>query len=174
MGFFLQKLSNSYSAVDPPFFLYLWQNKIFFTFKIYICQRWNFTYSCILYNNIIYKLCNNRLFNILCIESEAEFVSIVAPGSRVLWSLSSEKILLSHFERISVIFNFFFVFLWLYLWHMEVPRLVAQLATAATMATWDLISICDLHHGSQQWQILKSLSKARYWNHIPMDTSQIH
>ena len=102
MGFFLQKLSNSYSAVDPPFFLYLWQNKIFFTFKIYICQRWNFTHSCILYNNIIYKLCNNILFNILYIQSKAEFVSIVAPGSRVLWSLSSEKILLSHFERISV------------------------------------------------------------------------
>ena len=172
MGFFLQKLSNSYSAVDPPFFLYLWQNKIFFTFKIYICQRWNFTYSCILYNNIIYKLCNNILFNILYIQSKAEFVSIVAPGSRVLWSLSSEKILLSQFERISV--KLIFVFLWFYLWHMEVPRLGAKSATAKTIATWDLSGICDLHHGSQQWQILNSLSKARYLNHILMDTSQIH
>ena len=34
--------------------------------------------------------------------------------------------------------------------------------------------ICDLHHSSQQCQILNPLSEARDWTHILMDTSQVH
>ena len=38
----------------------------------------------------------------------------------------------------------------------------------------DLRCICDLHHSSQQCQILNPLSEARDWNCILMDASQIH
>ena len=46
---------------------------------------------------------------------------------------------------------FFFCFLGLYLWHMEVPRLGAEselLLLAYATATWDLSIVCNLHHGS--------------------------
>ena len=54
----------------------------------------------------------------------------------------------------------------LHLWHMEVPRLGAELEleppayTIATV-TWDLSRVCDLHHSSQQCRILNPLSEAR-------------
>ena len=50
---------------------------------------------------------------------------------------------------------------------MEVPRLGAY--TTAT-ATQDLSLICDLHHSSQQRQVL---SKARDRTHVLMDTSWV-
>ena len=60
----------------------------------------------------------------------------------------------------------FLVFLGPYLRHMEVPRLGVRselllLAYARATATPDLGRICDLHHSSQQRQILNALSKAR-------------
>ena len=38
-------------------------------------------------------------------------------------------------------------------------------------ATWDLNRICNLHHSSEQHQILDPLSKARYQTHVLMDSS---
>ena len=54
--------------------------------------------------------------------------------------------------------------------------LIGAVATGYTRATvmWDLSHICDLHHSSQQCQILNPLSKARDPTHILMDTSKIH
>ena len=48
------------------------------------------------------------------------------------------------------------------MWHMEVSRLGVQeelqlLAYTTTAATWDPSQVCDLHHSSQQGQILNSL-----------------
>ena len=50
--------------------------------------------------------------------------------------------------------------------HTEVPRLGGQLqlqllAYTTVIATRDLSHICNLHHSSQQRQILNPLSKAR-------------
>ena len=49
---------------------------------------------------------------------------------------------------------------------MEIPRLGVKselqvLATVTATETWDSIHICDLHHSSQQCQMLSPLSKAR-------------
>ena len=69
-------------------------------------------------------------------------------------------------------------FLQLHPQHMDVPRLgpeselqLPAYNTATAMP--DLSSICDLHHSSQQHQILNPLSKARDQTHILMDTSQV-
>ena len=75
----------------------------------------------------------------------------------------------------------FWVFFWSFLGrhprHMEGPRLGVkselQPPAYATAAT-DLSRICDLHHSSQQCQILNTLSKARDRTCVLMDTSQIH
>ena len=62
---------------------------------------------------------------------------------------------------------------------MKVPRLGVKSElqlpdyTTAT-ATWDPSLICNLHHGSQQWQILNLLSEARDITHVLMDTSWVH
>ena len=61
---------------------------------------------------------------------------------------------------------FFFCVLGPHLWHMEVPRLGIEselqlLASTPATATPDLSLICDLHHRSQQHQILNPLSEAR-------------
>ena len=61
---------------------------------------------------------------------------------------------------------FFFVFVGLHAWHMEVPRLGVQselmlLACATATATPDLSHFFDLHHSSQQCRILDPLSEAR-------------
>ena len=50
--------------------------------------------------------------------------------------------------------------------HTEVPRLGVELelkllACATAMTTLDLSCVCDLHHSSQQHQILNRLSDAR-------------
>ena len=57
---------------------------------------------------------------------------------------------------------------------MEVPWLGVKSelqlpANATVTATWDLSRICDLHHSSQQYQILNPLIKARDGTHILMD-----
>ena len=66
----------------------------------------------------------------------------------------------------SLLKAFFFFFLGLHFWHMEVPRLGVELelqllAYATARAKEDLSHICDLHHSSWQCQILNPLSKAR-------------
>ena len=67
------------------------------------------------------------------------------------------------------------VFLGPHLRHMEVPRLGVkselQLSACAT-ATRDPSRVCDLHHSSQQHQILNPLSEARDQTHVLMDASQ--
>ena len=45
---------------------------------------------------------------------------------------------------------------------------------ATATATSDPSLICDLHHSSQQCQILNPLSKARDQTFVLMDASQIH
>ena len=57
---------------------------------------------------------------------------------------------------------FFFGFLGLHLWHMEVSRLGVELelqllAYATAMATQEQSRIYNLHHSSQQHQILNPL-----------------
>ena len=71
-----------------------------------------------------------------------------------------------------ILFSFFF--LGQHLWHMEIPRL--GVATALAIATATILNpswMCHLHHSSWKHQILNSLSKARNWTLIFMDTSQI-
>ena len=87
-----------------------------------------------------------------------------------------------------MIFNFYLCFIYLfiylfcflepYLWHMEVPRLgvkselqLPAYTTATT--TQDLSCICNLHHSSQQHQILNPRSKVRNRTHNLMVPSQI-
>ena len=48
------------------------------------------------------------------------------------------------------------------------------MAYVTAIAMPNLRRICDLHHSSQQRQILKPLSEARDQTHILMDTSRIH
>ena len=69
---------------------------------------------------------------------------------------------------LSCIPHFFFVFLGLHPWHMEVPRLGIQLevrlpAYARAVAMPDLSHICNLQHSSQQCQIPNPLIEARDW-----------
>ena len=80
--------------------------------------------------------------------------------------------------RVALIF-FFFLLLGLYLWH-QVTRLGAELelqllacATATVTAMPDPSRICDLHHSSQQRQILDPLSEARDRTCSLMVSSQI-
>ena len=75
-------------------------------------------------------------------------------------------------------FFFFFCFLGPHPQHTEVPRLGVKsklqlLAYITARVTWDLSHVCNLHHSSQQPQILSPLNKIRDWNHILMDTSQV-
>ena len=62
---------------------------------------------------------------------------------------------------------------------MEFPRLVVEselqlLAYTTATATWDLSHVFDLHHSSQECQILNPLSKAGDRIHMLMDTSWIN
>ena len=79
----------------------------------------------------------------------------------------------------SFCFAFRFVFLGPHLWHMGVPRLVAEwelqlLAHSTATAMWDLSHVCDLSYSSWQCWILNPLSETRDQTHILMDTSQVH
>ena len=70
------------------------------------------------------------------------------------------------------------VFLRSHLWHMEVPRLEVELelqllAYTTATATRDLSHIFNLHHSSQQHQILNPLSGARDRTHVLMDISRV-
>ena len=74
---------------------------------------------------------------------------------------------------------FFFVFLGLYPWHTEVPRLEVESelqlpAYTIATATRDLSHVCDLHHNSWPCQIINPLSNARDRTLVHMAASQIH
>ena len=67
---------------------------------------------------------------------------------------------------------FFFFLLGQHPWYMEVPRLGVKselqlLANATATATPDLSHVCDLHHSSQQRQILNPLFDSRESNLRP-------
>ena len=74
---------------------------------------------------------------------------------------------------------FFFVFLGLHLWHVEIPRLGVQLElqllayTTATAMPYPS-HICDVDHSSQQCWILNPLSKARDLTCVFMNTIWVH
>ena len=73
---------------------------------------------------------------------------------------------------------FTFVFLGPHPWHMEVPRIGVEselqlIAYTRATAKQGLNRVCNLHHSSQQGQILNPLSKARDRTSILMDASQI-
>ena len=62
---------------------------------------------------------------------------------------------------------------------MEVPRLGVEpemqlWAYVTATAMWDPSHICDLHHSSQQWQILNPLSEPRDRICILIDISRVH
>ena len=62
---------------------------------------------------------------------------------------------------------------------MEVPRLGVEsklqpLAYTTATAMQDLSHVYNLHHSSQQCQILNPLSKVRVQTHVFMDTTQVH
>ena len=76
------------------------------------------------------------------------------------------------------VFVFVFVFLGPHPWHLEVPRLGIETelqlpAYTKAIATWDPSHVCDLHHSSQQCQILNPLIEARDRTQILIDTSQV-
>ena len=73
---------------------------------------------------------------------------------------------------------FFFFFFGPHLGHTEVPRPEVKLelqlpAYTIATATSDPSCTCDLHHNSQQHQILNPLSEARNRTCILMDTRQV-
>ena len=75
--------------------------------------------------------------------------------------------------------KFCFVFLGLYLQHMEFSRLGVELelqllAYATAIAMPDLSRVCELHHSSRQCGMLNPLSRARDRTRILMDASWIH
>ena len=76
------------------------------------------------------------------------------------------------------IFYFILVFLGPHLRHMEIPRLeveaeLYQLAYTTATETPDLSQVCNLHHSSQQNQLLNPMNEARDGTPILIDTSQI-
>ena len=77
----------------------------------------------------------------------------------------AEKSQVGKWETISIpVGTIFFVFLGLYLWYMEVPRLGVELelqVPAYTTATLDPSCVCNLHHNLQQLWILNPLREAR-------------
>ena len=75
-------------------------------------------------------------------------------------------------------FKIFSVFLGLYPWLMEVPRLVVKSelqlpAYITATATPDPSCICDLHSSSRQLWILNSLNEARDGTFILMYPSRV-
>ena len=83
--------------------------------------------------------------------------------------------------RIIGIFSFLFFSLLFRaaLTHMEVPGLGVKLemqllAYTAAIATQDPRHTCDPHRSSWQLRVLNTLSEARDWTRILVDTSRIH
>ena len=102
----------------------------------------------------------------LASDTDMFSVSLYNPSFIWLW----------HFKTIWI--WFFFSFLGLYSWHMEVPRLWVALelqlpAYTTATAIRDLSCLCSLPHNSGQCQTLNPLSEARDWTLILMNTSWI-
>ena len=85
----------------------------------------------------------------------------------------------SNFYLFICVFIYLFIcFLGLHPLHIEVPRLGVKLelqqpAYTTATAMLDPCHVCNLHHSSQQRQILNPLSEARDGTHNLMVTSQI-
>ena len=84
----------------------------------------------------------------------------------------------SHRESL-LLFFFFWSFLGLLPWYMEVPRLGVQSelqlpAYPTATETRDPGHVCDPPYSSQQRRILNPLSKARDQTCVLMDISQVH
>ena len=78
-----------------------------------------------------------------------------------------------------MLYFFYFLFLGLRQWHMEVPRLGVDsepqlLACTTATAMQDPSHICSSHHSSWQCQVLSPLSEARDWTRNLMVPNQIH
>ena len=93
------------------------------------------------------------------------------------WPLLREATLQT---RLLDFFFFFFLFYFVgpHPWHVEVPSLGVeselQLPAYITVtATGDTRHVCDLHHSSQQYQILNPLIEARDRTCILIDPSQV-
>ena len=84
--------------------------------------------------------------------------------SQYIWNREENKKRRACF-LITFFFKSFCLFLGPYVWHMKVLRLGVQWVlelpayTTATVITPDPSHICDLHHSSQQCQILNPLSQ---------------
>ena len=97
------------------------------------------------------------------------------------WTILSEPVL-SSFLPSSSLSHFLLLllfFLWMYLWHIDVPRPGVKLelhllAYTTAIATPDPSCLCDLSHSSWQHQSLNPLSEARARTLIHMDTNQFH
>ena len=86
------------------------------------------------------------------------------------WKIEWEKLFLSWWVFCLVgwlvFFFFFFAFLGLHLWHMEVPRLAVKSelhlpAYTTATAMPDPSRVCDVHQSSRQPRILNPLFEAR-------------
>ena len=82
------------------------------------------------------------------------------------WGLSFRLVIFHPEQSFVCLFLFLFLFLGPHLWHKEVPRLGVELnlqppAYNTATATRDPSCVCELHHSSQQCQILYPLSEAR-------------
>ena len=133
------------------------------------CAQWLFSFSnitsscppqvlCICYSLFLGRSSPTQLLS--SFKSQLKFCRLKEASQSSRLSQTSVTFSLSPFTHIQ------FVFLGLHLWHMAVPRwgveseLQLRAYTSAT-AKWDLSHVCDLHHSSQQRQILNPLSEAR-------------
>ena len=121
---------------------------------------------CLMIRNSLHIIDVNSLSGV-CVANLPLSPSICLwPSSLLVVSCDAEKFLILVWFRLTTFFFLFFSFwsfLGLYLWHMEVPSLGVQselqpLAYVRATVMWDPSHICNLHHSSQQHQILNPLS----------------
>ena len=167
-------------------------------FSVWICQL-SITYIFIIFSSIIQAYLwwqslgllpmtpthwPQLLFLLYFLWSKEKICKPIVP---IWWEVgcavrSEESAMAPYFLFCQKIILFFFFFsLWGHrcdIWNF--PGLGSNQNIGATAASLchshgnrDLSHIWDLHHSSWQCQILNSLSKARDWIHIPVDTSQL-
>ena len=93
-------------------------------------------------------------------------IHVAANGVILFLWLSSIPLCICTPRLLYPILSFFFCFLGSHPWHEEVPRRGVEselqlLAYTTAIATEDPSHVCNLHHRSQQYQILNPLSEAR-------------
>ena len=114
----------------------------------------------------------------------------ISPISNTIYSLKNKKS--SYLEIQLIVLNNIPVFSYYtllicaeldlnFFWHKEVFRLgvkfelqLSAYTTVTATATQNPSHVCNLHHSSQQCQILNTLSEARDWTCNLMVPSQIH